>query len=484
MDAPRALVKPSGFREYDARWLYQTEIDLGGVHAVGLALGTLLAERNAGSDIVTGHDFRAYSEEIHESLNSGLQAAGCVVHDIGLALTPTAYFAQYALDVPAVAMVTASHNENGWTGIKMGFNRPFTFGPEDMAALKSLALSGRGRERKGGRFKRIDNMKERYTGDLTNGRKLKRALKVVVACGNGTAGAFAPQVFHALGCQVVPLHCELDHAFPHYNPNPEDLSMLRDVSGAVLANGTDIGLAFDGDGDRCGVVDNEGNAIFADKMGVLLARTISARHPGAKFVVDVKCTGLFHTDPLLRKNGAQTEYWKTGHSYLKRRTAETGAIAGFEKSGHYFFCEPYGRGYDDGLLSGIAICEMLAASQGSLADLYRDLPRTWASPTMSPSCPDSTKYQVVEAASRYLEDLRRSGTRLAGRAIVDCLKVNGVRVMLDDGSWVLVRASSNKPELAVVCESPVSEAGMRDVFTAIEELLSSFPEVGNYNQRI
>jgi phosphomannomutase / phosphoglucomutase len=484
MGAPEALVAGNGFREYDARWLYETEINLSGVRAVGLALGTLLQERGVAPSIVTGHDFRSYSEAVHEALNSGLIAAGCVVQDIGLALTPMAYFAQFALDVPAVAMVTASHNENGWTGVKMGFGRPFTLGPEDMAALKMLVQSHGGRERSGGKFKRVGGMKERYLADLITGRKLDRSIKVVVACGNGTAGAFAPNVFDEIGCTVVRLHCELDYRFPHCNPNPEDLSMLRQVSEAVRASGADIGLAFDGDGDRCGVVDNEGNAIFADKIGVLLARMISTKYRGAKFLADVKSTGLFHSDPVLKKNEARTEYWKTGHSYIKRRMAEVGAIAGFEKSGHFFFRQPYGRGYDDGLLSGIAICDMLANSQRGLADLYRELPRTWATPTISPHCADDAKYAVVEAISMHLEELRRSGKEFARQKIAECLKINGIRVTLEDGSWGLIRASSNKPELVVVCESPVSEAAMRAVFAAIEKLLASFPQVGDYNQKL
>jgi phosphomannomutase / phosphoglucomutase len=484
MDAHSSLINPNGFREYDARWRYGTEIDLKGVYSVGLGLGTMLQERGASPRIVTGFDYRSYSEAIQRALNSGLEAAGCEVHDIGLALTPMAYFAQYALDVPAVAMVTASHNENGWTGIKMGFERPFTFAPDEMAALKILVLGKGGRTAKGGSIKKIEGMKERYLLDLTEGRKLQRPLKLVVACGNGTAGAFAPETFSRLGCDVVPLHCDLDHSFPNYNPNPEDLAMLKSLSEAVVVSGADLGLAFDGDGDRCGTIDNEGRVIFADKVGVLLARRFSEAHPGAKFVVDVKSTGLFETDPVLRTHGAKSEYWKTGHSYMKRRTAEIGAVAGFEKSGHYFLRPPYGRGYDDGLLSGIVICEMLASSDRSLADLCRELPQSWTSPTMSPHCADEKKYAVVETVSDHIRELQQNGLTFAGQRISQLNMVNGIRLTLEDGSWGLLRASSNKPELVIVCESSASERGMREVFGAIDELLRRFPEVGAYNQRI
>ncbi|MBI3672411.1 MAG: phosphomannomutase/phosphoglucomutase, partial [Rhizobiales bacterium] len=229
----------------------------------------------------------------------------------------------------------------------------------------------------------------------------------------------------------------------------------------------------------------DGHEIFADKVGVMLARDLSCLHPGAKFVVDVKSTSLFATDPVLKAQGAVTEYWKTGHSYLKSRTNETGALAGFEKSGHYFLQPPYGRGYDDGFLSAIAICRMLDRQpEKSIADLYRDLPRTWTTPTMSPHCADRVKYQVVERIVRHFADARLRGEKLAGSHIVELITVNGVRVVLDDGSWGLVRASSNKPELVVVCESPISEAKMRAVFADIESHLRRYPEVGEFNQKI
>jgi phosphomannomutase/phosphoglucomutase len=479
------LVKPTGFREYDARWLFETEINLGGVQALGRGLGTYLHERGIRPEIVVGHDFRSYSASIKLALITGLMASGCTVHDIGLALSPMAYFAQFALDVPAVAMVTASHNDNGWTGVKMGIERPLTFGPDEMTALKDIVLEARFIDRPGGGLINVADMAERYMADLANRPKLGRALKVVAACGNGTAGAFAPDVLARVGCEVVPLDCELDHSFPNYNPNPEDMEMLHALRDKVLESGADVGLGFDGDGDRCGVVDNEGEEIFADKVGVMLARDISALHPGCTFVVDVKSTGLFLTDPVLKANGAKTDYWKTGHSYIKRRSHEIGAIVGFEKSGHYFFNTPLGRGYDDGLVSALAICDMLDRNPGrSMADLRRDLPRTWSSPTMSPHCPDETKYAVVEQVVKYFERLAGQSEKVAGQNIRELITVNGVRVVLADGTWGLVRASSNKPELVIVVESPTSEDNMKAMFKAIDMHLSEYPDVGAYNQKI
>ena len=479
------MVKPTGFREYDARWLYGKEINLMGIEALGLGLGTLIHELGAKPEIVTGHDFRSYSAAIKLALVTGLMASGCKVHDIGLAVTPMAYFAQFELDVPCVAMVTATHNDNGWTGVKMGANRPLTFGPDEMTRLKEIVLAAVFKERPGGSYHFVPDFPERYIADLTNRPKLTRRLKVVCACGNGTAGAFAPRVLRDVGCEVVELDCELDHTFPNYNPNTEDMKMLHAMRDEVLRTKADVALGFDGDGDRCGVVDNEGDEIFADKVGAMLARDISKTIPDAIFVVDVKSTGLFLTDPVLKQQGARADYWKTGHSYIKRRVNELGAVAGFEKSGHFFFNKPLGRGYDDGLIFALAVCDMLDRNPDkSMADLKNALPKTWSSPTMSPHCDDEVKYDVVDKVVQHFEQAKKNGGKVAGQPIRDLVTVNGVRVTVADGTWGLVRASSNKPELVVVVESPVSEARMREMFHALDGVLRTHPEVGEYNQTI
>ncbi len=479
------MVKPTGFREYDARWLFEKEINLMGVQALGLGLGTLLHEMGVPPKIVTGHDFRSYSSSIKYALVSGLLAAGCEVHDIGLALSPMAYFGQFALDCPAVAMVTASHNDNGWTGVKMGAQRPVTFGPDEMGRLRDTVLNGKFRTADGGRYRYVENFRQTYLDDLAGKLKLSRKIKVVAACGNGTAGAFAPELLERVGCEVVPLDTELDFTFPRYNPNPEDLEMLHAMAAKVREVGADVGLGFDGDGDRCGVVDNHGEEIFADKIGVMLARDLSELHPGATFVVDVKSTGLFATDPILRERGVKADYWKTGHSYIKRRVTDLKALAGFEKSGHFFFNAPVGRGYDDGLLTALQVLAMLDRNPAkSMAELYADLPKTWGSPTMSPHCDDETKYGVVEEVTKHFLAMRDKSETLIGSPIRDVVTVNGVRVTVEDGTWGLVRASSNKPELVVVVESPVSEQRMRDMFRAVDGVLRTHPQVGAYNQSI
>jgi phosphomannomutase/phosphoglucomutase len=479
------LVKPTGFREYDARWLIGPDLNLMGVRALGLGLGTYFAERGE-RRVVVGHDFRSYSLSIKQALMLGLVGAGCEVLDIGMAVTPMAYFAQFDLEAPCVAMVTASHNENGWTGVKMGAQPPLTFGPDEIGRLKEIVLSGTWVERAGGTVTQIDGLAERYIADAAARCTLSRPIRVVCACGNGTAGAFAPEGLRRMGADVVEVECDLDWTFPNYNPNPEDHEMLAAMARAVAEHGADLALGFDGDGDRCGVVDDTGEEIFADKIGLLLARDLAPEHPGAKFVVDVKSTGLFITDPVLKAAGASTVYWKTGHSYIKRKTAEIGALAGFEKSGHLFFSEPLGRGYDDGLVAAAAILSMLDRHPGKkLSSLKNALPVAYTSLTMSPHCADEVKYEVIARVVKAYEALGAAGGSILGRRITDVNTVNGARVTLEDASWLLVRASSNKPELVVVVESVRSADDMRALFREeVKPRLAKEPEVGAYNQEI
>ena len=485
------MVKPTGFREYDARWWFNgighekaPELNFTGVQALGLGMATLFHEMGVTPKVVTGHDFRSISQPIKNALILGLVQGGCEVLDVGLALSPMVYWSQFELDAACCAMVTASHNENGWTGVKMGADRPLTFGPVEMGRLKEIVMAGDFQPRAGGGHHRVDGMREKYIASVADGVKLSRPIKVIAACGNGTAGAFAPDALRAMGAEVIEMDCNLDNTFPKYNPNPEDAEMLHEMSKAVKELGADVVLGFDGDGDRCGVVDNTGEEIYADKIGLMLARDLSKNYKNATFVVDVKSTGLYKTDPILKENGATVDYYKTGHSYIKRRTNELCALAGFEKSGHFFFRPPIGLGYDCALTAAKAILEMLDRNPGkTMADLRDELGVAYTSLTMSPHCGDEVKYDVVDKMVAEYEAL--NGTEILGRKVVDVNTVNGARVTLEDGSWVLIRASSNKPELVVVVESMSSEDDMRDLFhKEIKPRLGKHPEVGAYNQEI
>ncbi len=478
-------IDPFGFREYDARWLYPDNINLKGIVNLGKGLGSQIIHHTKKNNprVVVGHDYRSYSEEIKENLKKGLISTGCFVEDLGLSLSPMVYFAQFNLDSDAVAMVTASHNENGWTGVKMGIKKGLTHAPEEMKELKEITLKSKFLEGKG-KEKKIENFQDVYKNDLIKKNKLNKKIKVIAACGNGTAGIFAPDILRGIGCEVVELDCKLDWTFPKYNPNPEDMEMLHAISKAVIDNNADIGFGFDGDGDRCGVIDNKGKEIFSDKIGLLIARNLSKDHKKSKFVVDVKSTGLFNTDKILASNNCETIYWKTGHSHIKRKVNTENALAGFEKSGHFFFNQPLGYGYDDGINSAIQVCHLLDNENKNMSEIIKSIPNTFQSPTMAPFCKDDEKYNVVDEIVKQITEIKNKKIKIDNQEIKNILTVNGIRFSFEDGSWGLIRASSNKPSLVVVTESPSSEERKKKIFDFIDGLLKKTGKIGEYDQKI
>ena len=484
MNSKDIHINKNGFREYDARWLYPKDINLGGIKNLGVGLGTQITNRTKKNPrVIVGHDYRSYSEEIKKSLINGLMEAGCQVEDVGLSLSPMVYFAQFELNADGVAMVTASHNENGWTGVKMGIEKGLTHAPEEMNELKDIVLNQKFNFDTGS-YKEIKGFKEIYINNLISKNKIKKKIKVVVACGNGTAGVFAPQILKGIGCEVIELDCNLDFTFPKYNPNPEDLKMLHAISKAVKDNNADVGFGFDGDGDRVGVIDNKGEEIFSDKIGLLIARNLAPKYKGSKFIVDVKSTGLFAKDKILKENNCETIYWKTGHSHIKRKVNQIKALAGFEKSGHFFFNKPLGYGYDDGINSALQVCHLLNDQNKKMNEIINDLPKTYQTPTMAPFCKDEEKYLVVEDLIKQVELLKVKNTKIDNQTITDILTINGVRFSLEDGSWGLIRASSNKPSLVVVTESPTSNERKKKIFEFIDNLLQKTGKIGEYDQKI
>jgi phosphomannomutase/phosphoglucomutase len=465
--------------------LYEKDINRQGITNLGKGLGTQIINQTKKKNprVIVGHDYRSYSEEIKSALKEGLISTGCFIEDVGLALSPMVYFAQFNLDADAVAMVTASHNENGWTGVKMGIQKGLTHAPDEMKELKDITLnekfiSGSGNE------KEIKNFQKIYKQDLIDKNKIKKKIKTVVACGNGTAGVFAPDILRGIGCEVIELDCNLDWTFPKYNPNPEDLEMLHAITKVVKEHNADIGFGFDGDGDRVGVIDNLGNEIFSDKIGLLIARNLSISHKNSKFIVDVKSTGLYLNDKILNENKCKTIYWKTGHSHIKRKVNDEKALAGFEKSGHFFFNEPLGYGYDDGINSAIQVCHLLDSNTKKMNEIINELPKTFQSPTMAPYCKDEEKYEVVENIIKQIEKFKNSKTKIDNQEIKEILTVNGVRFSFDDGSWGLIRASSNKPSLVVVTESPTSNDRKIEIFRFIDKILQETGKIGDYDQKI
>ena len=478
-------INPNGFREYDARWIFEKDIDIEGITNLGKGLGTQIIAHTKKNNprVVVGHDYRSYSEKIKKALTDGLISTGCNIEDVVLALSPMVYFAQFNLKSDAIAMVTASHNENGWTGVKMGIQKGLTHAPEEMSELKEITLNNKFKTGNGN-LKKIDNFKKIYQQDLIKNNKINKKIKAIVACGNGTAGVFAPDILKGIGCEVIELDCKLDWSFPKYNPNPEDLEMLHAISKAVKDNNADIGFGFDGDGDRCGVIDDKGNEIYSDKIGLLIARNLSSFHKNSKFIVDVKSTGLFKNDKVLTNNKCKTIYWKTGHSHIKRKVNIEKALAGFEKSGHFFFNQPLGHGYDDGINSAIQVCHLLNNQEKKISDIVKELPITYQTPTMAPFCKDEEKYKVVESIVKEIEKLKEKNIKIDNQSITDILTVNGIRFSLEDGSWGLIRASSNKPSLVVVTESTTSDNRKKRIFEFIDDLLQKTGKIGEYDQKI
>ncbi|WP_256791956.1 hypothetical protein [Terrabacter sp. Ter38] len=467
----KALLAPTGFREYDARWVISptpTESEIGlnyvGVRELGRHLGTFLrTELLAGSSIVVGHDFREYSENVKNALVIGLLQAGMNVHDIGLTTTPAAYFAQFHLNIDCVAMVTASHNDNGWTGIKMGHRKASTFGPEEMDAFRHRVLSDEATDGSAasGTYKPEPGVRSAYIQDLVakwspRFQGLPR-LRVAVECGNGTSGLYAPELLKRLGFDVAEGNVRLDWNFPNFNPNPESIPFLKSVENLVASTDADLGLCFDGDGDRLGVVDETGSLVFSDRVGLLIAKFLQDEEGfTSPFVIDVKSTSLFESEL-----DNEIVWSKTGHSYVKATVAKSGAIAGFERSGHFFFSDPLGYGFDDACVAALVLLWVLirtrdANPQSSLSALLATAPLSHSSPNRQPRVPDEDKYEAVETLAAYFVG---KGT-LAGEPIEDVNRLNGVRLTLPGGSWLLIRASSNSPNLVVIAETFDSDGSL------------------------
>ena len=481
------LISPNGFREYDVRWLYPDEINKKGLEIFGFSLGKYISQKKGeGSSIVVGHDYRSYSNEVKYHVAKGLITSGLNVIDIGLALSPMVYYAQHYFNTDSLAMITASHNENGWTGIKCGIEKSLTFGPDEVKEIKGIVDNSHDfKAEENGNYEFRASVRDIYLEYLKNNQIINRKIKVVIACGNGTAGAFAPELLRSLGCEVVELHCDLDFNFPNYNPNPEDLIMLNDLSKNVKENDADVGFAFDGDGDRLGVVDDKGNEIFSDKIGLMLAEYLSEKHANSKFVIDVKSTGLFFNNEILKKNNCTVDMWKTGHSHMKRRVNEINALCGFEKSGHFFIGKPLGLGFDDGLRSASMMIEYLDHHKDkSMSELYSKLNTSYQSPTMAPFCKDEEKYAVVDEITEKIIQDQKNKTKVTDCEIVETNTVNGIRFSLSNGSWGLIRASSNKPSLVIVIESLDSNEEVEMIFKYINRLLNETGKVGEFDQKL
>lgn len=461
------------FREYDLRGREnEQELNAHSALLIGKGYGTFL-RRKGMEYCVLGHDNRRTSEEMHAAIRDGLISCGMQVIDIGLVTTPMMYWSQIflhrneQLDTRGGVMVTASHNPVGWNGVKLADNYSSTLLSDDLQSIYQYILKDDFAQGSGSVTSR--QIFDEYCRDLTSRVTIARPLKVVVNTGNGTAGAFAPTVLRKAGLTVIEHFTELDPAYPHYTPNPAEVEMMEDTGQVVVANRADIGVAIDADGDRLGITDEQGQTIWPDRFMILLSRLILEQQPGAKIIFDVKCSNALPED--IRAHGGQPIMWKTGHSYIKAKLREEeGALAG-EMSGHIFFARNF-YGFDDATFVALKLLEYASRQDQPLSQVIAATPYYVATPTYSVECHDVDgqkadiyKYTVVEELTRHF--------RAQGYQIID---INGVRVSFADGSWGLVRASSNLPTLVIRCEAK-SQERLDSIIQLLRTLLDQYPGV-------
>ena len=477
------VIGESMFREYDLRAPCVTlkkggkeipaAINPDGMRVLGQAYGTYARSVLRQNKIVVSNDYRSYSRGLAYAFMAGALSSGVDVIDIGVAITPILFFAQHRFNLPGGAMVTASHNDNGWCGLKLAKDLSSTFEPEDIASFKELTYSGKFLTG-AGNYERYNGIKDDYAGYVVGLQKggIGRRLKVVVSTANGGGGAFLPDILSMLGFDVVKVNCDLDWDFPRFNPNTEDITFLHDLGNAVLKNHADLGIGTDGDGDRMGVVDENGKEVFSDRAGLFMARCLSETVKGKPVVIDVKSTGAYAVDPVLKRNNCDVIFSKTGHSYVKAATHRHDALMGVEKSGHIYLRNGFGQDYDDGCLAAVLFCTLLSKRPKSLSELIAEQAPSFQSPTMSAQVSDDkAKYEIAEKVAAELKSLAAAGKEFAGQRIKEIITINGIRVVLADGSWGLVRASSNQPVLTIVVESFGTRKEMYDIFDSLQERL-------------
>ena len=445
-------LNPFIFRAYDVRGKVGTDVTPEVFEPVGRAYATLIRSRG-GRRIALGMDNRLSSPPLKEAFARGCLAGGLDVVDIGVNHTPLLYFATAHWELDGGATVTGSHNPVSDNGVKMVHAGSAPLTEDEIQGLLATIRAGRFASGAGTRTAR--DPREEYFRAITDHVTLARRLRVVVDAGNGIAGTFAPELLRRLGCEVIELYCESDGSFPNHLPDPEMEENVRDLVAKVLDTGADVGIAYDGDADRVGVVDERGRRHEADLLLALLARDLLQRHPGAKIVFDVKSSQVLVDD--VRRHGGQPIMWKTGHSHLKRKMREDGILLGGEVSGHMFFGENW-YGVDDGILASAKILEMVARSPQPASAHFDTLPHLFATPELKAPCPDDRKFEVVAELARHF------------RERYETIDIDGARIIFPDG-WGLVRASNTNPYLTLRFEArtqPALDANMRVVYDALQ----------------
>jgi len=457
------------FREYDLRGVVGRDLDADGAFVLGRAYARFLDEEGSVGPVVVGRDNRLSSAELSRAVQEGLMAEGRDVVDIGEVSTPLFYYARILYGIDGGVMVTASHNPPEFNGFKLAHGHATIYG-EDIQRVRRLAEALMGEDassaaagrRRGRREERdaaspyLEMLKEKI-------RLGPRRLRVAVDCGNGTMSHFAPAALEGWGCEVIRLYCESDPTFPHHHPDPVQAANLVDLIRTVRESGADLGVAYDGDGDRLGVVADDGSIVWGDTLMILFWREILPRYPGATALVEVKCSQALVEE--IERLGGRPVFSRTGHSLIKARMREVGAVFTGEMSGHMFFADEY-FGFDDALYATGRLLRILSHTERSLHELLADVPRYWSTAETRIACPDDAKFRVVRDLVERFRQTHR---------VID---VDGARVIFPDG-WGLVRASNTQPALVARCEATTRE-GLERICRIMKEALARYPEVEDF----
>jgi phosphomannomutase/phosphoglucomutase len=452
------VLNPHIFRAYDVRGRIGADINPDVFREIGRAYATLI-RRTDGRTIAAGRDNRESSAALKEAFIAGALDAGVDVVDIGTVTTPMLYFATAHWTLDGGANITGSHNPVDYNGVKMVHRGAAPLTEAEIQGLRETIERGAFAAGRGTRTSR--DPRDDYFDPLAKLVRLERPLTVVADAGNGIAGVYGPPLLRRIGCQVVELHCESDGRFPNHLPDPEDPANVVDLQQKVVEVGADLGLAWDGDADRVGVVDERGRRHEADLILVLLARDLLQRHPGAKVVFDVKSSQVLVDD--IKKHRGVPVMWKTGHSHLKRKMREDKILLGGEVSGHMFFADGY-YGVDDGILAACKIVEIAARHHGTVSSLFDSVPHLHATPELKALCPDGEKFRLIDELSREL------------RQRYETIDIDGARVLFPGGGWGLVRASNTNPYLTLRFEAR-TEREIEDMKRVIYDALRRYPFV-------
>jgi phosphomannomutase / phosphoglucomutase len=441
------------FREYDIRGLVDKELTDETALGIAKAFGTYV-QRQGKKVIAVGRDVRLTSDRFAEIAHEGLKSTGCELIDIGVVPSPLLYFSLFQLPVDGGVMITASHNPSEYNGFKLCIGKSSIYGQEIQKIRAMIEeedfVAGKGS------LKHHEGIIDSYIKYVTERIKLSRPPHVAIDCGNGTASLVASQLLTALGCKPIELYCTPDGRFPNHHPDPTDPHNLVDLIAAVKENKTEAGLAYDGDSDRLGVVDDKGNILWGDQLLMIFARDALKRKPHSTVIFEVKCSKTLEDD--IAKNGGVPIMWKAGHSLIKSKMKETHAALAGEMSGHLFFADEY-FGYDDAIYASVRLLRILSNEQRPLSEFLSDIPKTYSTPEIRVDCPDDKKFDVVSKVTEYYREKY---------PIVD---VDGVRVKFPDG-WGLVRASNTQPALVLRFEADTPEA-LKRIQSEVDAVVNS-----------